>query len=159
VANRALNRRSQPAVLAAVALGGALGTLARYGVAQLVGVAPDAFPWATFATNISGSFAIGSILALVLGRSPPGSYVLPFLVTGFLGAYTTFSTFAVDIAQLTQHGRTQLALVDGAFMLLAGLMAAWAGIVAGRAVRAATAPSQRVRLEHQHEPLAARRDT
>ena len=49
-------RRTEPSVFAAIAVGGALGTAARYGVAQLVDVAPDSFPWATFWTNITGSF-------------------------------------------------------------------------------------------------------
>jgi protein CrcB len=89
-------------VLGVIALGGALGATARYGVAQLVHVAPDTFPWATFWTNGTGSFALGLILALVLERFPPGRYLRPFLATGFLGAYTTYSTF---VSQRLGHPR------------------------------------------------------
>ncbi len=79
-------------MLAAVALGGALGATARYAVAQLVHGAPGSFPWATFWTNASGSLVLGAVLVLVAERYPPTRYLRPFMATGFLGAYTTYST-------------------------------------------------------------------
>lgn len=121
-------------MLAAIALGGALGTLARYGVAQLVHVAPDTFPWATFWTNVSGSFALGLILALVIERFPPSRYLRPFVATGFLGAYTTYSTFAIETVLLIDHGHSTVALVYVGASLVAGLVVVWAGLVAARAV-------------------------
>lgn len=127
-------RRTKPTVLAAIAVGGALGAPARYGVAQWVRTAPDAFPWATFLTNVSGSFALGLILALILERFPPTKYLRPFIATGFLGAYTTYSTFAVETDMLVKDGRFLLALTYAGASLLAGFLAAWAGIWAGRAV-------------------------
>jgi len=121
-------------VLAAIALGGGLGGPARYGVAQLIHAAKDSFPWATFWTNISGSFALGLILALMLERFPPTRYVRPFVATGFLGAYTTYSTFAVETDLLIKDGHTAIGLAYAAASAVAGFLAAWAGIWAGRAV-------------------------
>lgn len=127
-------RRAEPSVLATIALGGALGTPARYGVAQLIHVAPATFPWATFWTNIIGSFALGVILSLVFERFPPSRYLRPFVATGFLGAYTTYSTFAVETVLLFKHGHPAVALAYATLSLLAGFVVAWVGIVAARAV-------------------------
>ena len=121
-------------VLAAIALGGALGAPARYAVAQLVHVAPGTFPWATFWTNVSGSFALGVVLALVLQRFPPTRYLRPFLATGFLGAYTTYSTFAVETDLLVKDGHAAIGMAYVAASVIGGLIAVWAGIVAARAV-------------------------
>jgi fluoride exporter len=124
--------RADPAVLAAIAAGGVLGAPARYGVAQLVHVAPGTFPWATFWTNITGSFALGFILALVLERFPPSRYLRPFVATGFLGAYTTYSTFAVETVLLLKDGHTAVALAYAVSSLVAGFAVAWAGLLAAR---------------------------
>lgn len=121
-------------VLGAVALGGALGAPARYGVAQLVHVAPGTFPWATLCTNLSGSFALGLLLAVLIDRFPPSTYLRPFVATGFLGAYTTYSAFAVETVLLVKDGRSGLALAYAAASLIGGFLLAWAGICAGRAV-------------------------
>lgn len=127
-------RRSQPSVLAAIAVGGALGAPARYGVAQLIHVSSDSFPWATFWTNISGSFALGLILALLLEWFPPTRYLRPFVVTGFLGAYTTYSTFAVETDLLLKHGHGAIAIAYAGASLAVGFVAVWAGIAAARIV-------------------------
>jgi CrcB protein len=124
--------RAGAPVLATIALGGALGAPARYGVAQLVHVAPGTFPWATFWTNVSGSFALGAVLALVLERFPPTRYLRPFLATGFLGAYTTYSTFAVETDLLVKDGHAAIGVAYAAASLVAGLFAVWAGIVTAR---------------------------
>jgi len=124
--------RAGVTVLAAIALGGALGAPARYGVAEIVHVAPGSFPWATFWTNVSGSFALGAMLALVLERFPPTRYVRPFVATGFLGAYTTYSTFAVETDLLVKDGHAGIGLVYAVASLVAGFVAVWAGIVAAR---------------------------
>jgi fluoride exporter len=128
-------RRAGVPVLAAIALGGALGAPARYGVAQLVHVAPGGFPWATFWTNVSGSLALGVVLAAVLERFPPTRYVRPFVATGFLGAYTTYSTFAVETDLLVKDGHAGTALAYVAASLVAGFVAVWAGVVAVRGSR------------------------
>src|SRR5437879_13535193 len=125
-------RPARRRVLAAIAAGGALGAPARYGVAQVVHVARDSFPWATFWTNITGSFAIGLILVLMLERFPPTRYVRPFLATGFLGAYTTYSTFAVETDLLVRNGHAAVGLAYALASLGAGLGAVWAGMWVAR---------------------------
>jgi CrcB protein len=125
-------RPARGRVFAAIALGGALGAPARYGVAQLVHVARDSFPWATFWTNITGSFAIGLVLVLTLERFPPTRYVRPFLATGFLGAYTTYSTFAVETDLLVKDGHAGIGIAYALASLVAGFIAVWAGMLVGR---------------------------
>jgi len=125
-------RRAEPGMLGAIALGGALGAPARYGVAQIVHVAPHGFPWATFWTNLTGSLALGLVLGLLLERFPPSRYLRPFVATGFLGAYTTYSTFAVETVLLIKDGHLGLALAYAGFSLLGGFVLAWTGILAAR---------------------------
>jgi CrcB protein len=126
--------RAEPSVLAAIALGGALGAPARYEVAQLITGAPNGFPWVTFWTNVTGSFALGLILALLLERFPPTRYLRPFIATGFLGAYTTFSTFAVETDLLIKNGHPASALAYAGASLVAGFAAVWVGMWAARVV-------------------------
>jgi CrcB protein len=130
-----MDEHRRPAALGAMALGGALGTAARYGVAQVLHAAPGSFPWPTFWINLSGSFALGLVLALMLGQLPPRRYVRPFLAVGFLGAYTTYSTFAVETVLLARDGHAVLGLVYAGASLLGGLAVAYAGIWSGRLVR------------------------
>jgi CrcB protein len=129
-----VTRRTQPSVLGAIALGGAIGAPARYGVAQFIHVARDTFPWATFWTNISGSFALGLFLVWILQRFPPTRYVRPFVATGFVGAYTTYSAFAVETDLLIKDGHAEIGLAYAAASLVTGLLAVWAGMSVARAV-------------------------
>jgi CrcB protein len=124
--------RFSPLVFAAIALGGALGAPARYGVAQLVHSPVTGFPWATFWTNVSGSLALGVLLVCVIEKYPPTRYVRPFAATGFLGAYTTFSTFAVDGDLLVRAGHAPVAVVYWVVSVVAGVAAAFTGIVCTR---------------------------
>ncbi len=124
--------RTQPDVLAAIAAGGALGAPARFEVAQLIHVANNTFPWATFWTNISGSFALGFLLVLVIERFPPSRYLRPFFATGFLGAFTTFSTFAVEADLLINDGHAAIGIAYAVGSLVAGFAAVWAGILLAR---------------------------
>ena len=125
-------RSARPDVLVAIAAGGVGGALARYGVARLVPVHPHAFPWATFCTNVSGSFLLGFLLVLLVERYPPTLYLRPFVATGFIGAYTTFSTFVVEADVLVKDGHAGLALVYVAASVGAGLLAVWVGMTIGR---------------------------
>jgi fluoride exporter len=127
----------RPAVLGAVAVGGALGAPARYGIALAVTVTPGTFPWGTFWINIGGSFALGVALAVLLVRYPADRFVRPFLATGFLGAFTTYSTFAVETDLLVRNGHVGLALAYVAASVVGGLAAAGAGFVVGRHPRTA----------------------
>jgi len=113
---------------AAVAAGGALGAPARYGLTLLVRGSADRVPWATVLINVTGSFAIGFLLVLLRRRFPDRPYVRPFLVTGFLGAYTTFSTFAVETDLLLKNGHPLAALLYVAVTLVGGMAAVAAGI-------------------------------
>lgn len=126
------NEPGQPAVLGAVAAGGALGTLARYGVAQLVPVSPGAFPWATFLSNVSGSFALGVVVVVILRRLPANRLARPFVATGFLGGYTTYSTFALETVLLAKDGHVALGIVYAVASLVAGFASVYAGILLGR---------------------------
>jgi CrcB protein len=124
--------RAQPDVLAVIALGGMLGASARYGIARWLPTSPGGFPWATFWTNLSGSFLLGLLLVLLLERFPPTRLVRPFLATGIIGAFTTMSTYEVETALLVKDGHALTAIVYGLGSLAAGLTLAYAGIVAGR---------------------------
>lgn len=122
-------------ILGAIALGGAFGAPARYGLGRLVRVQPDTFPWATFWTNLSGSFALGFVLILVLERFAPSRwYIRPFLATGFLGAYTTYSTFAVETDLLVKNGHAGVAAAYAVASLFAGFSSVWAGMAVARII-------------------------
>ena len=111
----------------AVGLGGALGALARYGVANAIGA--RAFPWAPLAINVIGSFALGLVLAGAAGRWSPA---VGFAVTvGFLGAFTTFSTFSFEATQLLRDGRPGAAGAYVGASVVLGLLASVAGYLAG----------------------------
>jgi CrcB protein len=120
--------RAPAVVYGAIAVGGALGASARYGVTQLITVSPNSFPWATFWTNVSGSFALGVVLALVLERFPPSRYARAFAATGFLGAYTTYSTFAVETDLLVKDGHGGIAVAYVVASLVAGFVAVFLGM-------------------------------
>lgn len=118
--------------MAAVAAGGALGASARYLVAELVGVGAAGFPWATFWTNVTGSLLLGFLLVVLIHRFPPSSYLRPFVATGFLGAFTTFSTFVVEADLLVDRGRPATATAYVTATVAVSLAAVWVGITAGR---------------------------
>jgi len=124
--------RSEPRVLAAIAVGGALGAPARYEVTRLIHVPAGGFPWDIFWINITGSLVLGFLLVLVVERLPPSRYLRPFLAVGFLGAYTTYSTYMVgaDLLVRDGHAATAAAYVIGS--AVAGFAAVWIGIVGGR---------------------------
>src|SRR3954470_6900608 len=87
------------------ALGGALGALSRWGVATVLPPSPGGWPWATLLVNLTGCLLIGVLLAVLLARFPDRPLLRPFLATGVLGGYTTYSTFAVDSVALIEAGR------------------------------------------------------
>ena len=120
--------------VAAVALGGALGGSARYAVAEALPHDETGMPWATLLVNVSGAFVLAALLVLVLDLWPPRRYVRPFLATGFLGAYTTFSSLAVEVDQRLSDGAIGTATSYLALTLVAGLGAAWFGLLVGHAV-------------------------
>ncbi|MGA2836931.1 MAG: CrcB family protein [Acidimicrobiales bacterium] len=121
-----------PGPMAALAVGGALGTLARYGIERAVPPPADGIPWATFAVNVAGSLLLGVVVTLVVERWPGDRYLRPLLAVGFCGGFTTFSTMAVEIDQRIQHGHPGIAVTYVAVTLVAGLGAALAGITLAR---------------------------
>lgn len=113
----------------AVAAGGAVGAVARYAVALLVAaVWRREFPLATFLINISGSFAIG----FVVERAAIDPLIRLLLITGFLGAYTTFSTFEYEAWQLAQGRAFGLALLNLVASVAAGFVAVHLGVMLAR---------------------------
>jgi CrcB protein len=120
------------AVVAVVAAGGAGGALARYGLGLAVPHRPGTFPWASFGINVTGCLLIGVLMVLVADVWPSHRLLRPFLGTGVLGGYTTFSTYVVDTNRLLGAGRFGVALAYLSGTLLAALVAVHAGIVATR---------------------------
>lgn len=110
--------------LVMVALGGAIGSVLRYGVGALV-----AFPFGTLAVNVAGSLLIGAGWAWLAVRAPAA---VPFLMVGILGGFTTFSTFSLDTLRLLGEGRIGLALAYVLASVLLSLAACGLGIAAFR---------------------------
>src|SRR5436853_4967308 len=115
-----------------VALAGALGALARYGLGLAVG--PVTFPWVTLVINVSGAFVLGAVLTLAPARHWSPNLSAPIAV-GFLGAYTTFSTFSWETFVLGRvDGRWASAALYVAASVVLGIAAAWAGQNVARSV-------------------------
>jgi len=91
-------------VVAAVACGGAIGSVARYFVAQVQSPSWTGFPYGIFLVNVSGGFIMGVLVELMALRFSVSPEVRAFLTTGVLGGYTTFSTFSLESALLIQKG-------------------------------------------------------
>jgi CrcB protein len=121
-------------VIAVVALGGALGATARYALSLHWPAPPGGFPWATFWTNVIGCAVIGVFMVVITDVWAAHRLVRPFFGTGVLGGFTTFSTYAVDIQRLVDHGRPGTGLAYLAATLLAALTAVWLAAAAARRV-------------------------
>jgi CrcB protein len=139
----ALNRRSADGsysrreplvpVALAVTIGGALGALARYGLDSLIERRTfSVFPWSTLLINASGCFAAGLVVAALVDRHHLPVALRIGLVVGFLGAYTTFSTFAQETVDLAKTHDYLLALANAAASVSIGLAAVVAGTLVGR---------------------------
>jgi fluoride exporter len=109
--------------LAAIFLGGAIGALARYGLAEALPHEAGTWPWATFAVNVAGALALGYLTTRLQERLPPSAYRRPLLGTGFCGALTTFSTMQVELLQMLHDGRAGLAAGYAAASIAAGVLA------------------------------------
>jgi CrcB protein len=124
--------RSHADVLAVISAGGALGSLGRWSVDELLPWSGTTFPWATFLVNVSGALALGVLMVLVVEVWPPRRYVRPFVGVGVLGGWTTFSTYVLEARDLLAVGRTATAFAYVGGSLVAGLVAVWLGIAAAR---------------------------
>lgn len=130
----ARTRGRQGDVLAAIALGGGLGSIARYGLSRAWPTPAGGFPVATFVTNLAGCALLGLLMVYVLEVWPPSRYRRPFLGVGFIGGFTTFSTYEVELRGLLAEGRFSLADAYALSSLVLGLAAVWTGMVLGRRV-------------------------
>lgn len=114
--------------IAAIALGGMLGALSRYGVDVVIEQRSSAvFPWSTFAINASGCLIVGIFLAAIVDRHHTPQWLRLGLVVGFCGAYTTFSTFAQETLDLIEESRAALAIVNVAASATIGIVAVFVG--------------------------------
>jgi fluoride exporter len=128
---------NQVLAVLAVALGGALGSVARYAVSNLFFQRLGAgFPWGTFAINVSGAFVIGVVMQLAATRVGLSPLVRLFIATGVLGGYTTFSAFAYEAYTLGGEGLALQGIVYAAGSVVGGVAAAYLGVVAVRALAA-----------------------
>ena len=121
-------------VVAVIALGGVIGSVARWGLAQLLPAGAHAFPWATFWVNVTGAFLIGALMHYVLEVWPPHRLVRPFLGVGLLGGWTTFSTYMLDARGLLATGHLLVAAAYVIGTLVLGLAAVWLGLSLARAL-------------------------
>ena len=122
-------------VILAVAAGGAVGAVSRYGVDTWVEQrAESVFPWATFLINVSGCLAVGFIIAALVDRHHAPQWLRTGLVIGFCGGYTTFSTFAQEALDLFEEGNAAVAIAAIGANVVLGLTAVYAGARLGRLV-------------------------
>lgn len=96
----------------AVAIGGALGSIARYALSTWIfDVSSHKFPYATLAVNVLGSFVMGILFVIIVEKAVLPNEMRSLLMIGFLGAFTTFSTFSLDALGLWQNGHIFMSLV------------------------------------------------
>ncbi|RMF66297.1 MAG: fluoride efflux transporter CrcB [Alphaproteobacteria bacterium] len=119
----------------AVAAGGAIGAVLRWlmasGVQRLAG---GAFPWGTFAVNALGSLLLGFLFVWLIERSTAGELARLAITVGFLGAFTTFSTYSLESVRLLQEGAFGMALGNVLGQVLLCLTLTWFGIQLARAL-------------------------
>lgn len=119
--------------IAAVAVGGAGGATARYLVSQAMHQwLGRGFPWGTLAVNVIGSFVLGALYVLMLERWSTPPALRAALLVGFLGAFTTFSTFSVDTVALLEQGAVARALANVVANVVVCIIVAWLGLTAFR---------------------------
>lgn len=117
-----------------VGFGGLLGANARYAVGRLTTERfGSAYPLGTLVVNLSGAFAIGVLMTVLTARVADPAWRL-LLVTGFLGGYTTFSAYSLEVVSLLHAGRWGAATGYAVASNAAGLVACWGGIVVARAL-------------------------
>jgi fluoride exporter len=121
--------------LAAIFVGGALGTVARAVLEMLANPDPARWPWPTFVVNVVGAFLLGYFSTRLLERLPLSSYRRPLLGTGLCGGLTTFSTMQVETLKMLEHHHYGLAAAYTAASIAAGLVAVYVATVLVRRVR------------------------
>jgi CrcB protein len=120
-------------VIVGVALGGALGATARYGLDRLIEQRSTAvFPWSTFTINVTGCFVMGLVTAALVDRHHLPAWLRVGLVVGTIGGYTTFSTFAQETWDLGDIHHAGIALAYAVASVSAGVAVLYVGMLAGR---------------------------
>ena len=118
-----------------VGMGGCLGSILRFWVSSYIGSRLGGrFPYGTLVVNISGSFLVGFVLAVLTARTQLGAnwrYLIPI---GFIGGYTTFSAFEYETLRTIQDGQIGVGLLYVATSVIVGFVAVWGGVIAGRAI-------------------------
>jgi len=127
--------RAHPRTLAAIAVGGFLGTLGRYELTTAWPGVAGGFPWSVFVINTSGALLIGLVLTVILERGSANPYLRPFAAVGVLGGWTTMSTLAVDSDILLKDGHVTTAVAYMVATVVAGVGAAAIGIALARVRR------------------------
>lgn len=121
-------------VLGAIAVGGVIGTEARYGIGLVWPHGPSGWPWATLLINVSGCLLIGALMVVITEFVEPHRLARPFLGVGILGGYTTFSTYTVDAISLADGARPGLAV---AYLVVTPILAVLACALGAGATRLA----------------------
>ena len=120
-------------VIVGVALGGALGASARYGLDRLIERRSTAvFPWSTFTINVTGCFLMGLVTAALVDRHHLPAWLRVGIVVGFIGGYTTFSTFVQETYDVGDIHHVAIALAYVVASVAAGLVVLYAGLRIGR---------------------------
>jgi len=118
-----------------IGIGGFIGAIARFWLGGYISnKLGTRFPYGTFVINCTGSFLIGFILTLLAERthwSPNWRYLIPI---GFIGAYTTFSTFEYEILRSVQDGEFLIASLNIVLSVVVGFACVWLGMIAGRSI-------------------------
>jgi CrcB protein len=121
------------AVVLAIAVGGSLGAVSRYGIGEFVERrVVSVFPWDIFVVNMTGCLAVGILVSAVVDRHHTPEWLRLGLITGFVGAYTTFSTFSQDLYDLGQARQFAVLSLNLAASVCGGVLAVLAGTWIGR---------------------------
>lgn len=121
--------------LIAIAVGGAFGALSRYGASQWVySMLGRSFPFGTLVVNVAGSFVMGFLAVLLIERLVAGPELRAFLMIGFLGSFTTFSTFSLETVNLISSGEVIKAGVNMLISVFVCVTACWFGMLLGRQI-------------------------
>ena len=119
----------------AIAAGGALGAVSRHLLDSFVNRhVGDDFPWGIFVVNVSGSFVLGALVGLFAHKLGVPLWLQAAATVGFLGAFTTFSTYMLQIYRSASTGHLAIAFANAFGSLAAGLLALYAGILLARAL-------------------------
>ncbi|WP_299179059.1 fluoride efflux transporter CrcB [uncultured Neptuniibacter sp.] len=114
--------------LIAIAIGGAVGALGRYWVSGLLNNAEHRIPYGTLTCNVLGSFLMGICFVLILEKSRLSPEMRPLLMVGFMGAFTTFSTFSLETIAMLQEGHVMSAAIYISLSVLLCLIALYGGL-------------------------------